>query len=291
MRSVQLGLRRGGPPLTSDGDDVERPPETGWLPDTPVEDNLLLQFLHNQADLCEEIAGGFDGTTARTPAVALAASRCVVPYFNEALLLCPVLDASDPVLDEIDAFYAASDAPAWALLSAWPTPSLQPRGWQLGGHPAFVVRTPGAPLRPAASRPSIDLDVRRATGAADVAAAERVFAEGYPIDEAVGRPGAALPSSLCGTDVSVRVAAVNGADVAVGMGYVAHGCVNLCGAATLPEARGTGAWGALVRARVDDAPELPAVAFTSDYSRPGFEHLGFVSVVRFTMWLRTAPGA
>jgi hypothetical protein len=40
-----------------------------------------------------------------------------------------------------------------------------------------------------------------------------------------------------------------------------------------------------VRARIDDAPDQPAVAFTSDYSRPGFEHLGFVTVLRFTMWM------
>ena len=271
--------------MASDGS--ERPPESGWLSDTPVDDNLLRQFLHNQADLCDEIAAAFDGTTARTSEVALAASRGAVPYFNEALLLRPVLEADDPVLDEVDAFYGASDAPAWVLLSPWPTPPLRARGWELGGHPAFVVRTPGAPLRPAAERPGVELQVRRATTAADVLAAEEVLAEGYPVDEARGRPGSALPASLTGTDVSVRVAAVDGADVAVGMGFVAHGCVNLCGAATLPQARGTGAWGALVRARVDDAPQLPAVAFTSDHSRPGFEHLGFVSVLRFTMWLRT----
>jgi hypothetical protein len=266
----------------------ERPAETGWLDDTPVQDNLVRQFLHNQAEVCDLIAGVFDGKTARTPDVALAASRCLVPYFNEALLLRPLTGDVDPVLDEIDGFMGASDAPAWVLLSAWPTPSLARRGWQLAGHPAFVVRTPGAPLRPAAPRPGIAIDVLRATTPDEVAVAERILAEGYPLEEGVGRPGAALPPSLGSTDVSVRVAAVDEAGVAVGMGYVAHGCVNLCGAATLPAARRTGAWGALVRARVEDAPDLPAVAFTSDYSRPGFEHLGFVSVFRFTLWARAA---
>ena len=264
-----------------------RAPETGWLPDTPIDDNLVRQFLHNQADLCDLLALAFGGTTARTPDVALAASRCVVPYFNEALLLRPLAGDDDPVLDEVDEFYARSDAPGWVILSAWPTPSLAARGWDLVGHPAFVVRTPGTALRPPADRPGVSLEVRRAQDADGVLAAERVFAEGYPIEEAVGRPGDALPTGLAGTDVSVRIAAVDGTDVAVGMGYVAHGCVNLCGAATLPAARRTGAWGALVRARVEDAPDLAAVAFTSDYSRPGFEHLGFVSVLRFTMWFRS----
>ena len=45
----------------------ERPPETGWLADTPVDDTLLRQFLHNQADVCDVIAHHFDGTIARTP--------------------------------------------------------------------------------------------------------------------------------------------------------------------------------------------------------------------------------
>lgn len=264
----------------------ERPAETGWLPDTPIDDNLLRQFLHNQADVCDLIAEGFAGAVVRTPDVALAASRCVVPYFNEALLLRPLIGDDDKALEEIDRFYAASDSPSWVLLSAWPTPPLARRGWALVGHPAFVVRTPGASLRPPVARAGVALDVRRARTPEDLATAERILVEGYPIEEGVGRQGAALPGSLGGADISVRIASADGVDVAVGMGHVAHGCVNLCGAATLPSARRTGAWGALVRARVQDAPDLPAVAFTSDFSRPGFEHLGFVSLLRFTMWAR-----
>jgi hypothetical protein len=269
----------------SDGPD-ERPPETGWLADTPIGDNLLRQFLFNQADVCDVIAERFGGAVARTADVALAASRCVVPYFNEALLLRPLASAADDVLDSVDRFFAASEAPGSVLLSAWPTPALSDRGWALVGHPAFVVRTPGAPLRPPATRPGVDLAVRRAAEADEIAVAEQIFAGGYPLEEAIDHPGTALPDSLADSEISVRIASVDNADVAVGMGHVAHGCVNLCGAATLPAARRTGAWGALVRARVHDAPDLPAVAFTSDHSRPGFEHLGFVSLFRFTMWFR-----
>jgi hypothetical protein len=275
---------------TTDDGPVERPPETGWLPDTPVGDNLLRQFLHNQAEVCDLIAEGFGGDASRTSAVALAASRCVVPYFNEALLLRPLGSDADSVLDEIDGFYARREASSYVLLSAWPTPPLESRGWELVGHPAFVVRTAGAALRPPTTRAGADVAVRRATTAAEIAIAERIFVDGYPIEEGAGRPGATLPSSLTGSDITVRIASVDEIDVAVGIGYVAHGCSNLCGAATLPAARGTGAWGALVRARVQDAPHLPAVAFTSDYSRPGFEHLGFVSVLRFTMWIRARQG-
>jgi hypothetical protein len=263
----------------------ERPPETGWLADTPVEDNLLRRFLYNQADVADLIAEQFGGATARTSDVALAGSRCLVPYFNQALLLRPVLSAHDPVLREIDEFFAASDAPAHVLLSAWPTPDLTGLGWELAGHPAFVIRTPGVELRDPEPRPGVELQLREARTPAQVRAAEAVMVEGYPLEAAQGRTGTAFPETLGESAVAVHVAAAQGTDVAVGMGYVAHGCVNLCGAATLPTARRTGAWGALVRTRVAAAPHLPAVAFTSDLSRPGFEHLGFVSAFRFTLWV------
>ena len=43
--------------------------------------------------------------------------------------------------------------------------------------------------------------------------------------------------------------------------------------------------------RGDARPPETAIAFTSDYSRPGFEHLGFVSILRFTMWFRNGASA
>ena len=79
---------------------------------------------------------------------------------------------------------------------------------------------------------------------------------------------------------------MGGEPVAAAAGFVGSGVVNLCGAATLPAARRTGAWGALVRARMADAPDLPALAYTSDFSRPGFVHMGFLPITRFTIWLR-----
>jgi hypothetical protein len=43
-------------------------------------------------------------------------------------------------------------------------------------------------------------------------------------------------------------------------------------------------WRTLVTARCADTPGLPAVAFTSDYSRPGFLRMGFLPITRFTLW-------
>ena len=83
-------------------------------------------------------------------------------YLNQAVMLRPIPDAHDPMLDHVASFYAGS---AGLLLSPWPTPDLAGRGWQLVGHPMFVVRGPvGEP----ADAPPSDVKVRRAESPDDL---------------------------------------------------------------------------------------------------------------------------
>jgi len=49
-----------------------RPLETGWLPDTPVEDTLLRRFVHNQAAHNATMATAHGGRVERTDDVFLA---------------------------------------------------------------------------------------------------------------------------------------------------------------------------------------------------------------------------
>jgi GNAT superfamily N-acetyltransferase len=148
------------------------------------------------------------------------------------------------------------------------------------GHPTFVVRGP----QPATAVPPA---VRRVTTADELALAERVVAEGYPVPEAQGAaPGFAYPAPVLGSDLHVFLGSHDGEVVAAAASFRAHEVLNLCMAATLPAARRRGVWQALAQARLAEAPELPAVACTSDYSRAGFEKLGFLPVSRLTMWAR-----
>jgi hypothetical protein len=140
------------------------------------------------------------------------------------------------------------------------------------------------------------VEVRVVRDVEELGIAERIAIDGYPIDEARDEPpGTVLPAGILGRELVVRTATLDGEPAAVGIALVAHGVANLCLGATLPRARRRRAWEALVWARVADAPELPAVAYTSDYSRPGFVRMGFVPVSRFTLWARaprarSAPG-
>ena len=95
-----------------------------------------------------------------------------------------------------------------------------------------------------------------------------------------------LPEPILRTGVRYRLGLLDGEPVGAAARSVGRGIVNLCFAATLPQARRRGVWEALVWARVADGEGLPAVAYTSDYSRPGFERMGFVPITRGTLWAR-----
>jgi hypothetical protein len=146
----------------------------------------------------------------------------------------------------------------------------------------FVVRSPGAV--PPHERPGVR--VRDIHTIDDIGTFERVLAEGYPMPEAAGMPsGSFFPPAVVDKGLKLRLGVLDGEAVATGAVYVDAGVVNLCGASTLPAARRRGVWQSLVWSRVAEAPDLPAVAFTSDYSRPGFLAMGFLPVLRCTLWL------
>ena len=260
--------------------ELARPLETGWLPDTPIGDSLLRRFVANQADLQDHLAGAVGGRSDRTAGVALSDSGVAAAYLNQAVLLRPVFDAHDTVLDHVASFYAGS---AGLLLSPWPTPDLAGRGWQLVGHPMFVVRGPAG--EPAGAPPGV-VDVRRAESADDLALVERIVIDGYPVPELGGLPpNRALGPALLRSAVRHWIGYLDGTrPVAAAASHAAHGVVNLCLAATMPAARRRGVWHALVAARCAATPDLPAVTFTSDYSRPGFVRTGFLPITRFTLW-------
>jgi hypothetical protein len=259
------------------------PLATGWGAHEPIDDSVLRRFVFNQADVLRAMAGGPSGRAASDDDVVMVDSGGPVAYNNMAVLLRPVTSANDPALDRIAEFYADARDRASLLLSVWPLPDLSERGLVLGGHPMFVVRAPG-PV-PTGMREGVE--VRDVTTVDDLHTLERVAIEGYPIDEAAGAaPGTVFSDTLLDSAVALRLGLVDGEPVSGAAALDAHGVVNLCFAATLPAGRRRGVWSALVWARVNQAPDQPSVAFTSDDSRPGFIHMGFLPIARFTLMVR-----
>lgn len=260
-------------------------PITGWEPHVPVGDTLLRQFVCNDAEHFAAFATAGGGRVIRTEDYVAADLGRPSGYFNSTMLLRPPdEERRERLLDELERWYEREGTGEVLLWSAWPTPDLRPRGWELEGHPPLLVRPPGGAL-PAPSGARRVEEVRDARGVRDW---EHVAVAGFPFDDVDPGEAGALADERLLEDRRVRLWVGYEGDrpVATGTLFVEHGLAQLALAATLPEARRRGFWYALVRERLLAAGDLPCAAVFSDDSRPGAEQVGFLPVLRFSLWRR-----
>src|SRR5260370_35660298 len=78
------------------------------------------------------------------------------PYLNSATLVRPLdKEVADDLATRLATFYdGGAGSGSWMLWTAWPTPDLTDRGFQLAGNPPLMVLPAGAarPLPPAERR-------------------------------------------------------------------------------------------------------------------------------------------
>lgn len=260
---------------------------TGWEADTPTGDTVLRRYLHCWARLTETFAVAGGGHATWAPGYAAADLGRASGFFNAATLLRPLEpDGSDAVLDDIEGFFGGGTGEAH-LWSAWPTPDLRARGWHLVGHPPLLVRPPGAVMPPAASTRSASVDLDVVTDPDGLADWEQVAVEGYPLDELIGAPPGSLahPRLLDDPRLQFTVGRHHGAPASIGTLFTDEGIGCFALGVTRPGARHQGHWWAHAVHRIDAAPEVWMTGVFSDDSRPGAERLGFLPVLRFTLWL------
>jgi hypothetical protein len=260
---------------------------TGWEPGVPVGDTVLRRFVHAWAESLTGPVAAVGGRVERRSGLMLGDLGRPAAYYNGATLLCPPApNAWDTVVDQVDpALFAGSASGDVFLWSAWPTPDLRGRGWQLEGHPPLLYRPAGGPL-PSAG----ELRVRRVGDAAALADWERVAVEGYPLgDLAPWRPGVLFGQRVLASPLRLWVGYAGGRPVGAAASYVAHGLHVLALGVVLPQARRRGYWQALLRTRLADLEGLPSASLFSDMSRAGAERNGFLPISRFTLWRRARP--
>jgi uncharacterized protein (DUF486 family) len=255
---------------------------TGWEQHAPVEDTLLRRYLFHNVALGQAFAVAAGGHALDSPDFGAADVRGPSGYWNAATLLRPPSDWAQ-VLDEVERFFATGTGEA-LLWSPWPTPDLHPRGWRLSGHPPLLARPPVdlAPL-PAAG------DVERVTTERGLVEWEQAAIAGYPLPELqpVSPGSLASPALLDDDRLAFYLGRTgDGATVSVSASFASHGIASLAFAATLPAARGQGHWHAHAVARLRANPSVWTLGVFSDFSRPLAERLGFVPLLRFTLWIR-----
>ncbi len=168
------------------------------------------------------------------------------------------------------------------LLSPFVTPDLRSDGLELIGHPPFMVRAAGG----AAPSPIAGLEIREVTTPDDLIAFERTLIDGYPIPGMdANKVPILFPPTFLGGASHAFVGLVDGRPVATSAAHVAAGVNHVEFVATHPDYRGRGIGAALTWAATVADPTLPAVLIASDSGRGVYEALGYLAVVRWTIWL------
>jgi hypothetical protein len=208
-------------------------------------------------------------------------------YFNGAVLLAPPADW-DAVLAGIERFFRNGRGQA-CLWSAWPTPDLRGHGWRLSGHPPLLIRPPLSTSPIAAPTP--EPDVRLVSTVADLARWERVAIAGYPLPDLQDAPAGGFAAAALLDDERLRFLVGLDADraVAAAISFTSHGIGSLAYGVTLPAVRRRGYWRRLAIERLRATPDLWMTGVFSDFSRPGAEALGFVPLLRLTLWILDRP--
>ena len=278
---------------------------TGWEPDTATTDTFVRQYLFGWTEMCAAFTAAAGGRTIRRATFAACDYRRPAGYFNSATLLAP---PGPDTIDEIEEFFAGGSGET-LLWSAWPTPDLRRRGWQLEGHPPLLIRPPAATVPPPSPTPTVT--VEQITTPAGLADWERVVIEGYPLPEllppppdmqtyqpgtpapGVPAPGMPAPGVLAGAGVlddprvRLTVSREEGRAVGIGTLFVSGDLGLFALGVTRPEARRRGHWLSHAVHRLAEVPQSRTAGVFSDYSRSPAQRLGFVPVLRLTLWSRS----
>jgi GNAT superfamily N-acetyltransferase len=259
----------------SEADAVTEPLEDGWSSPAPETDSLLRGYVLGFARMMADIGHAIDGRVLETEDVIAVDTGADFFLANGAALRHPVRDEALPgIVDALHDFYGEGPGVGWVLMSAWPIPPIARMG--LVGHPPFMIRAAGGGAPPMPD----GLEIREATSGADMADFARAL-EGYPAPHtdvfANGRlvdvPG-----------MHWYVGYLDDRPVACSGAHVTDACVDVEFVATHEDVRGHGYGAAITWAATLADPSKPAVLVASDPGQPVYQRMGYLRVMRLTMW-------
>jgi GNAT superfamily N-acetyltransferase len=251
----------------------------GWEPGLDADDSIVRNYLLTLTDRLETTATATGGRFLRTDEVVLCDLGSSYVFDNIAVVLGPWPTATHRDVVRTAGEYFGSGR-AFVCLTLNPSVDLRPFGFELLGHPPLMWRPAGGtgPTTPA------ELDVRRVETVEQLSDFEQTLIVGYPLPEG----GAIADPRLLDRGLSAWVGYVDGEPVGTAGSHTAHGLTEIEWVSTLPDHRGRGYGAALTWLATTSNPDTPAVLLASDDGRPVYRRLGYVAVLRLTMWLRPA---
>lgn len=279
--------------------------DPGYDATTAPGDNLLNDFCRAEIAAWEgwaRAAGGRHGHDA-TLGTAWADTGCASLFGNPAHWSRPLDPADAAVAVSVlrDA-YAAGSGGGYLLYSAYPTPDLRALGLHPVGHPPLMVRpagpgpgdTPHDPGRDPRRDLGQQLSIVEVADTTTLHDFERTLAEAYPVPEVVPwTAGCLVPEALLATPGwHLYVGYHDGAAVATAAAFASDRVVDVTLVSSRPETRGRGFGAAITWAATLADPSKPAMLIASDLGRSTYARMGYLAVMRFTLWVgrRDEPG-
>jgi hypothetical protein len=257
--------------------------EDGTSPSTPSEDNLLLGFARAEAAAYGALVAANRGRMLDDDEAGLHLRDLgsPSPFGNVAMLSRPLDDATIPTIARIEEFFRAGDGGPYLVFSPWRTGDWTEHGFSRFGHPPLMVRAPGGdvPLVPG-------IDVREVSDARSLADFERTLVEAYPVPELQPwEAGRYLHPSVIATPWRLFVAYDGPRPVATAGAFVTPEVTLVEFVSTRPEIRGRGIGAALTAAAGAVERDHPSMLISSDDGQGVYERLGYLRLLRYTIWL------
>lgn len=271
--------------MTSMGADDGQSLETGYLASTPTRDNALFDYARGEADSFAALARSSGGRVHRDAAIgiSLADSGVQTPFGNTAHLTKPMPDGALPtVVEALHDFFDAAPGGPFLVFSPWPIGDLGSHGFHLVGHPPLMLRPSAVSLPP----PNPKLRISPVETADQLADFEQTLVEAYPAPEMQPwRRGAFFRPELLDTSWRLFAGYEGARCVATAAAWVGstHTIVEMVSVRT--ECRGNGYGAAITAAATAAEPDRTAMLIASDLGRPVYDHLGYLPLLRYTLFV------
>jgi hypothetical protein len=261
--------------------------ENGSRATTPAGDNLLRDFALAEAAAYEQLVGAVGGRVARVDELGLvmtdAGSPC--PFGNVAHLARPLeLGEAEQLVDTMRAFYGGVAGGTFILFSVHPTPDLSELGLLLGGHPPMMIRA-AAPAPVAATE--TDLRIEVVSDGVQLEDFERTMVEAYPTAELApfGSQARLFGEPLLDSGWTLYVGYEGDRPIATSAAFVTDHVVAVEMVSTRGECRGRGYGAAITAAAATTRTDRPSALVSSDLGNGVYRGLGYLPVLRYTLWM------
>jgi len=257
--------------------------ETGYGPAAAAGDNLCNDYVQGLAAAFTSLARARGDRDHSDDALAMVDAGSPSPFGNVVAVTRPIDAAGWPSLAEtMHAFYSGRPGGAFLVFSAWPTPDLAGLDFGRIGHPPLMFRPPG----PIPAVNVAGLEIEEVAGRQMARDWEYTLVHGFP-EPALQpfREGCFLPEHALGAAGWRHwVGYLYGEPAGTASAYVGRHHVDVEFIATMPAARRAGIGRALTAVATRAAPQLPAMLISSDLGRRVYQRLGYMPLLRFTLW-------